>query len=160
MGRRLSEDGISDRVELLPQEVRVEAASGSAMMESRSRATRLRGIVGICLLLALAGIVYLGYFCPDHVCALTNRDLKESARVAEGFSLGTFPSSNRIGILGPPRSGFRLQSVAGSLGYEGLFVNDSSQFDINAHDVMIFLHVQKTGEFQMFQSVFRPLCRF
>lgn len=145
MGKRLNEDGISDRTELLvpilTQEITYSASA--AMVDSRSRSTRLRGIVGICLLLALTGIVYLGYFCPDHVCALTNRDPKETSRI-----IGTNPSSeivsNSIGIL-DSRSNLRLQSVPGSLGYDDLFTNDSSQFDINAHDVMVFLHIQKTG---------------
>lgn len=152
MGKRLNEDGISDRTELLvpilTQEITYSASA--AMVDSRSRSTRLRGIVGICLLLALTGIVYLGYFCPDHVCALTNRDPKETSRI-----IGTNPSSeivsNSIGIL-DSRSNLRLQSVPGSLGYDDLFTNDSSQFDINAHDVMVFLHIQKTGEYIQFND--------
>jgi len=37
-------------------------------------------------------------------------------------------------------------SVQGSnLGYDDIFLNDTYQFDINANDVMVFLHIQKTG---------------
>lgn len=107
-------------------------------MEPRVCRTRLRGVVGICVILALTGIVYLGYFCPDHVCALTNRDLKESTRLSEGFVQGSVERT----LQGHPS--FKLQSIQGSLGYEDV-INDTFQFDINAHDVMVFLHIQKTG---------------
>lgn len=155
MGRRLNEDGISDRTELISSEDSQEIvySISATMVESRSRATRLRGIVGICLLLALTGIVYLGYFCPDHVCALTNRESKESAARITGTNPSAEILSNAIGIF-DSRSNFRLQSVPGSLGYDDLFANDSSQFDINAHDVMVFLHIQKTGKFIVYLSFF------
>ena len=46
----------------------------------------------------------------------------------------------------PVHPAFKLQSVQGSLGYDDVFLNDTFQFDINAHDVMVFLHIQKTGK--------------
>jgi hypothetical protein len=65
------------------------SSPSSAMTDSRSaRRYSLRNIVGICLLLALAGMLYLGYFCPDHVCALSTRDSKESTRYSESFLSG------------------------------------------------------------------------
>ncbi|XP_046743444.1 heparan-sulfate 6-O-sulfotransferase 1 isoform X2 [Diprion similis] len=134
MGRGLKVEVASDR----------KAASQgdrwakSNRMEPRVWRTRLRGVAGICLVLALTGIVYLGYFCPDHVCALTNRDLKESTRLSEGFTSGVVDRN----FQGHPS--FKLQSIQGSLAYEDV-INDTFQFDINAHDVMVFLHIQKTG---------------
>ena len=149
MGRRGNGNGTNDLVVLLPPDI----CDRTANMETRSRRTRLRGVVGICVLLALTGIVYLGYFCPDHVCALTNRDLKESARVSEGLTIGTGSSALTSGTVDvdrnnllPVRPSFKLQSIQGSLGYDDVFANDTFQFDINAHDVMVFLHIQKTGE--------------
>ncbi|XP_012256097.2 heparan-sulfate 6-O-sulfotransferase 2 [Athalia rosae] len=118
--------------------IRGDKWAKSKIMEPRVWRTRPRGIVGICVILALTGIVYLGYFCPDHVCALTNRDLKESTRVSEGFTSGGIERS----LQGHPS--FKLQSIQGSLGYEDV-INDTFQFDMNAHDVMVFLHIQKTG---------------
>ncbi|XP_014471403.1 PREDICTED: heparan-sulfate 6-O-sulfotransferase 1-B [Dinoponera quadriceps] len=125
-----------------------------ATMESRPRRTRLRSVVGVCLLLALSGIIYLGYFCPDHVCALTNREIKESVRLSEGLLAPVGPAGSglssvsieldRNGLLSV-HPAFKLQSVQGSLGYDDVFANDTFQFDINAHDVMVFLHIQKTG---------------
>ncbi|KAK0182264.1 hypothetical protein PV327_000419 [Microctonus hyperodae] len=120
-------------------------------METRARSKRLRGVVGICILLALTGIVYLGYFCPDNVCALTNRYVKETTKLSDGFGQGTGPASTSISgelhknVLLPIHPSFKLQSIQGSLGYDDIFNNDTFQFDINAHDVMVFLHIQKTG---------------
>ncbi|XP_029677444.1 heparan-sulfate 6-O-sulfotransferase 2 [Formica exsecta] len=123
------------------------------MMESRHpRRARLRRIIGICLFLALTGIVYLGYFCPDHVCALTNREIKESIRVSESLSVPVGSAAlssvsiefDKNGLLSV-HPAFKLQSIQGSLGYDDVFANDTFQFDINAHDVMVFLHIQKTG---------------
>lgn len=129
-----------------------DLCDNTTIMESRGRSKRLRGVVGICVLLALTGIIYFGYFCPDHVCALTNRDIKESTRIAEGLvqsnsiitTLGTIDNDKNSIVNVHPL--FKLQSVQGSLGYEDIFNNDTFQFDVNAHDVMVFLHIQKTGE--------------
>lgn len=148
MGKRTSINGFSDVSVLLPGDTHDNLSN----METRSN--RLRGVVGICVLLALTGIVYLGYFCPDHVCALSNRDIKESARFSEGFAVqgtgasGPTSSSGEIyrNSLVPIHPSFKLQSIQGSLGYDDIFNNDTFQFDINAHDVMVFLHIQKTGE--------------
>ncbi|CAK9807237.1 Heparan-sulfate 6-O-sulfotransferase 1-B [Anthophora plagiata] len=84
MGRRLNEEGVSIISVLLEDDL----CERSATMESRARRTRLRSVVGICLFLALTSIVYLGYFCPDHVCALTSREIKESVRLSESLSAG------------------------------------------------------------------------
>lgn len=45
----------------------------------------------------------------------------------------------------PVHPAFKLQSIQGNLGYDDIFLNDTFQFDINAHDVIVFLHIQKTG---------------
>lgn len=149
MGRRLSEEGVSDLTILVPDDF----FDKSGTMESRPRRSRLRSVVGICFFLALTGIVYLGYFCPDHVCALTNRqDVKDSARIPEGLSLGAPAAALSSVSIELDKNGlfsvhpaFKLQSIQGSLGYD-VFANDTFQFDINAHDVMVFLHIQKTGK--------------
>ena len=152
MGRRSSEEGVS----VLSVLVKDDLCERSATMESRARRTRLRSVVGICLFLALTGIIYLGYFCPDHVCALTSREIKESVRLSEGLSegLSAGPGSglssvsvefDKNGLLSV-HPAFRLQSIQGSLGYDDVFTNDTFQFDINGHDVIVFLHIQKTGK--------------
>ncbi|XP_031786690.1 heparan-sulfate 6-O-sulfotransferase 2 isoform X2 [Nasonia vitripennis] len=132
MSKRAPPDGTTSAAESDLSLLLLEDTSAATMTDSRTtRRSRLRGIVGICLLLALAGMLYLGYFCPDHVCALSSRDPKETTRLSEPL-LSVHPA-------------FKLQSIQGSLGYDDIFLNDTFQFDINAHDVMVFLHIQKTG---------------
>ncbi|XP_076171801.1 heparan sulfate 6-O-sulfotransferase isoform X2 [Ptiloglossa arizonensis] len=147
MGRRLSEEGVSKLAVLVQDDL----CERSAMMESRARRTRLHSVVGICLFLALTSIIYLGYFCPDHVCALTNREIKESVRLSESLSAGPGSGLSSVSVefdkngLLSVHPAFRLQSIQGSLGYDDVFTNETLQFDINAHDVIVFLHIQKTG---------------
>lgn len=145
------------------EETVCEGRFATTRMESRHpRRNRLRSVVGVCLFLALTGIVYLGYFCPDHVCALTNREIKESIRLSESLSVAAGPPAagspgsaalssvsiefDKNGLLSV-HPAFKLQSIQGSLGYDDVFANDTFQFDINAHDVMVFLHIQKTGKY-------------
>ncbi|EZA49847.1 heparan-sulfate 6-O-sulfotransferase 1 [Ooceraea biroi] len=124
-------------------------------METRHlrRAQRNLRKVWICAFLVLTGIVYVGYFVgyPDHVRALSNqREIKGPARVTESFPAGPAALSSvsiefdKNGLLSV-HPAFKLQSIQGSLGYDDIFANDTFQFDINAHDVMVFLHIQKTG---------------
>lgn len=161
MGRRLSEEGVSDLTILVPDDI----FDKSGTMESRARRNRLRSVVGICLFLALTGIVYLGYFCPDHVCALTNRqDVKDQPRIPEGLSIGAPAAALSSVSIEIDKNGlfsvhpaFKLQSIQGSLGYDDVFANDTFQFDINARDVMVFLHIQKTGMHNV-RTLITPFC--
>ncbi|XP_078052050.1 heparan sulfate 6-O-sulfotransferase [Augochlora pura] len=147
MGRRSNEEVVSDLSVLVQDDL----CERNTTMESRTRRTRLRSVVGICLFLALTSIIYLGYFCPDHVCALTNREIKESVRLSESLSAGPGSGLSSVSIefdkngLLSVHPAFRLQSIQGSLGYDDVFTNETFQFDINAHDVIVFLHIQKTG---------------
>lgn len=130
---------------------RKRTTTTTTMEPRHTRRARLRSIVGVCLGLALTGIVYLGYFCPDHVCALTSREIKESVRVSEGLAGPVAAALSSVSVeldkngLLSVHPAFKLQSIQGSLGYDEIFANDTFQFDINAHDVMVFLHIQKTG---------------
>lgn len=46
-------------------------------MESRSR---LRSIIAICMLLAVAGIIGFGYFCPDQVSFHGRREKRKGKK--------------------------------------------------------------------------------
>lgn len=129
-------------------------------MESRSR---LRSIIAVCLILAVAGIIGFGYFCPDQVCALTKRDIPSSAayiveRPVDSASLAA--SSSAISSSAIALNKILQQHVIATkvinrrnhpavivqpgLSYEDV-QNDDFQFNMDAHDVMVFLHIQKTG---------------
>uniref|UniRef100_A0A1B0DHJ5 Heparan-sulfate 6-O-sulfotransferase n=1 Tax=Phlebotomus papatasi TaxID=29031 RepID=A0A1B0DHJ5_PHLPP len=67
------------------------------------------------------------------VCALTKREIMMSSEV----SALTSDSANAIGKTS--------QLNNPGLSYEEVLNDDDFQFDMNAHDVMVFLHIQKTG---------------
>lgn len=92
-------------------------------METKS--SRLKQICLFCLALCLFGIFGFGYFCPEKVCALSSRDADHlvNDRIGKPLLLRT----NKIG-----------------LSYEDM-LNDDFAFDMDSHDVMVFLHMQKTG---------------
>ncbi|KAF7990823.1 hypothetical protein HCN44_000628 [Aphidius gifuensis] len=117
-------------------------------METRGRSNRLRGVIGICVALALAGIIYLGYFCPDHVCALTNRDIKDGSRLFDDIKPSLSPEttfvSNGLSKMKLLRTNPSSNSPSIRDHYDDV-LNDTFLFDINGNDVMVFLHIQKTG---------------
>ena len=107
-------------------------------MESRSK-SKLRGFILVCLVLAVSGIVYVGYFCPDHVCALTSRepswtDLSMKFPIQDNLGKPLMIHSNPV----------NLKTLNSGLSYDDV-LNENFQLDMNAHDVMVFLHIQKTG---------------
>jgi len=115
-----------------------ESVTYEIKMESRCR-SKLRGVIFMCILLAVSGIVYFGYFCPEHVCALTSRDTS--------WSDWTFriPVHDNWGKpLSLHSSPFTSKISGPGLSYDDV-LNENFQFDMNAHDVMVFLHIQKTG---------------
>ncbi|XP_077293829.1 heparan sulfate 6-O-sulfotransferase [Arctopsyche grandis] len=99
----------------------------TSRMEPRAALRRL-GL--LCCSLALFGFFAFGYFCPDQVCALSGRDRFNDVSLA-GYQDN----------LGRP--------LPASLSKPGMsydeVLHDDFQFDIDAHDVMVFLHIQKTG---------------
>lgn len=86
-------------------------------------------------LVCIAGIIIFGYFCQDAVCALTSRkDILDTR---------SFPNEQPLIGFNQNHTNFNVLSSIG-LSYEDV-LNEDFQFDINGHDVMVFLHIQKTG---------------
>ncbi|XP_041765818.1 heparan-sulfate 6-O-sulfotransferase 1 [Anopheles merus] len=118
-------------------------------MEPRWRLRR--PIIVVCLFLAIAGIIGFGYYCPDQVCALSRREVTSSVGLGGGMASG---SSGGGGGLTELTAGYEHDNLGKpvqqnllanpGLSYEEV-LNDDFQFDMNAHDVMVFLHIQKTG---------------
>ncbi|GLG99977.1 hypothetical protein R5R35_000458 [Gryllus longicercus] len=116
-----------------------ESVTYEIKMESRS-SSRLRSVVLICVLLAISGIVYVGYFCPDQVCALTSRETSWS-----DWTPFRLPIRDNLGkplVIHSEPITSKISSPG--LSYDDV-LNENFQFDMNAHDVMVFLHIQKTG---------------
>lgn len=91
---------------------------------------RIRNVSLFCLFLAVAGIIGFGYFCDSKVCALTRKN-------------GPYSTTD---IIQPQISKEALvpNIFNPGLSYEEV-LHDDFQFDMNAHDVMVYLHIQKTG---------------
>lgn len=81
---------------------------------------KLRKIICLCICLAIGGMVYFGYL----ICALN-----PNAQFQFKDNLGRPLPSNRSLVYD----------------YDGQVSGHDEKFDINAHDVMVFLHIQKTG---------------
>ncbi|EDS36850.1 conserved hypothetical protein [Culex quinquefasciatus] len=108
-------------------------SSGVYEIKKMEPRRRLRPIVIICLFLTIAGIIGFGYFCPDQVCALSRREVITNQELITGFEHDNLGKPVQQNLLANP-----------GLSYEEV-LNDDFQFDMNAHDVMVFLHIQKTG---------------
>ncbi|XP_056642304.1 heparan-sulfate 6-O-sulfotransferase 2 isoform X2 [Diorhabda carinulata] len=91
-------------------------------MENRS--SRLKQICLFCLALCIFGILGFGYFCPDKVCALSSR---ETVYIQDNLGKPLAQSRSKV-----------------SLSYDDM-LNDDFTFDMDSHDVIVFLHMQKTG---------------
>ncbi|CAH1104673.1 unnamed protein product [Psylliodes chrysocephalus] len=91
-------------------------------MESKS--SRLKQICLFCLALCIFGILGFGYFCPDKVCALSSR---ETVYIEDSIGKPLAQSRTKVG-----------------LSYDDM-LNDDFTFDMDSHDVIVFLHMQKTG---------------
>ncbi|KAH8394498.1 hypothetical protein KR215_000565 [Drosophila sulfurigaster] len=129
-------------------------------MEPRSK---IRTIIVFCLFLAIAGIIGFGYFCQDQVCALSKRavilqssdmlaynELQPVAmHQASSNSNNNNNNNNNYNVGGSTaitsKSSAPQNIIANAgLSYEDV-LNDDFQFDMDGHDVMVFLHIQKTG---------------
>lgn len=93
---------------------------------------KLRKIICLCICLAIGGMIYFGYL----ICALAPSTVHFHFKDNLGRPL---PSNH----------------TAMSYDYENDEATGSNdqRFDINAHDVMVFLHIQKTGGEISFQII-------
>lgn len=109
----------SDIAHLLPNGV-------YEIKQMEHKSFKFKRISLFCVALAVFGILGFGYYCPDKVCALSSREMPISLDESFGKPL-SHVYSRRIG-----------------LSYDDM-LNDDFSFDMNSHDVMVFLHMQKTG---------------
>lgn len=122
-----------------------ESVTYEIKMETRSK-NKLRNVAVGCVVLTLIGIVYFGYFCPEQVCALTSHTISHEDRAVFERTL-QYPIQDNLGrpltYLSNPVKASSSNPSAG-LSYDEV-LNENFQFDMNGHDVMVFLHIQKTG---------------
>uniref|UniRef100_A0A8D8RRX7 Heparan-sulfate 6-O-sulfotransferase n=1 Tax=Cacopsylla melanoneura TaxID=428564 RepID=A0A8D8RRX7_9HEMI len=83
---------------------------------------KLRKVICLCICLAIGGMVYFGYL----ICGVGPADAQ-------------FHYRDNLGKPLPSNSSMLLDNN------EMPTIGNEQRFDINAHDVMVFLHIQKTG---------------
>ncbi|XP_034132034.1 heparan-sulfate 6-O-sulfotransferase 2 isoform X2 [Drosophila guanche] len=105
-------------------------------MEPRSK---IRKIIVFCLFLAIAGIIGFGYFCQDQANSISSNNNNNNANSNNNVAMGG-------GITAMASKASAPQNIIANAGlsYEDV-LNDDFQFDMDGHDVMVFLHIQKTG---------------
>lgn len=116
-----------------------------------------RKLVMFCALLTLFGIIYFGYFCSDNRCSLSYNP--KPAMYSE-WTVMNLLSINTTGNRFQSQQPFShcsdvfhfhldVKSTKDTTGtgvsYSDMQNENQLRFDMNAHDVMVFLHVQKTG---------------
>lgn len=97
------------------------------------------------MFLAIFGIISFGYFCPENACASLNEKPRFSALSSSNHK--DTDEQNHLWSNVISGDDIRSNSVsfkASSLSFDDI-LNDNSRFDINSHDVIVFLHIQKTG---------------
>lgn len=100
---------------------------------------RIKKFVAICTIFTVVGIVYFGYFCSDMACGLTPSNSKFSKFVYDSDDAVNNDVNNDLVLL-PANINFKNYGLS----FDDI-LNDKFRFDMNAHDVMVFLHIQKTG---------------
>lgn len=146
----------TDECEVLLGEL--EGESGGGGLQRWSRRTSFRGrdkkeawmrrsirrclcLLVLVTLLGGAGIIYFGFYCPEAVCALSSTAPRSRYKVGylkDGINQFHMATDQ----IGRPLSD-ALRSSTG-LSFEEVTAHDF-QFNIRGHDVIVFLHIQKTG---------------
>lgn len=115
----------------------VRRSDECAMSEGPGR--RIRSIFGLCFVLFAVSLCLSAYLCPDHVC---------------GHSSGWDTAYPRLSlkhvihdsVASPMPMSSNPYESRNSLSFSDLLNQRSFTFDIKQNDVIVFLHIQKTGE--------------
>ncbi|XP_050542523.1 heparan-sulfate 6-O-sulfotransferase 1 isoform X2 [Daktulosphaira vitifoliae] len=95
----------------------------------------LRKLSILCICLALFGIIYFGYFCSNSRCSQSYNP--KPTFYSEWTVLNLLSTNNSDKNI--------LKNTGTSISYDDMQNENQLRFDMNAHDVLVFLHIQKTG---------------
>lgn len=96
---------------------------------------KLKKFVSVCLLITFLSIVYVSYLCSDNDCGLSSSRLRFAKIMYQLDSNVSKPVLHLSKVKFHQSPGLSFDSI----------LNEKFSFDMNGHDVMVFLHVQKTG---------------
>lgn len=94
----------------------------------------------ILIFLGGTGIIFIGHYCPDPLCSVRSMPRVKDKLGDIGDGINHFHL--QTDVVGKPLSD-TLRSGTGP-SFEDVISRDF-QFDIEDHDVIVFLHIQKTG---------------
>ncbi|XP_060535669.1 heparan-sulfate 6-O-sulfotransferase 2 [Cylas formicarius] len=112
-------------VQVFDSDIELLLSNGYDIKQMETKWSRLKQVCLLCLALCLFGIFGFGYFCKEKVCALSSRDI-------------SIFKNDRIG------KPLTVSDGKKGLSYDDM-LNEDFIFDLESHDVMVFLHIQKTG---------------
>ena len=101
-------------------------------------AEKTKTVFLICLVFIACSLFMSTYLCPDQVCGHRSRSSFNSQFQRLSMKHVIRDSSGR------PLSS--LSSKPNKLSFEQLLMDESFTFDIKKNDVIVFLHIQKTGK--------------
>ncbi|XP_055937623.1 heparan-sulfate 6-O-sulfotransferase 3-B-like [Argiope bruennichi] len=110
---------------------------------------RYRNLAIICLSLTAFGIITLSYLCSDQICAFNSWTYSQS----HSSQWNKFSLKHVVDNMGKPLSFLSHPLIAKSdlyrtkskLSFEDMVKEPDFEFDIKGSDVVVFLHIQKTG---------------
>ncbi|GFQ96387.1 heparan-sulfate 6-O-sulfotransferase 3-B [Trichonephila clavata] len=109
---------------------------------------RFKYILIVCLIVTIFGIVSLGYLCSEQVCAFNSWTYSQ----AQSNHWNDLNLKHVVDNMGKPLSFLSHPSIGKSdayrmnkLSFEDMVKEPNFEFDIKGSDVVVFLHIQKTG---------------
>lgn len=109
------------------------------MDSGRKKRLFMKALLGACVLATVLFLLSLGYLCPQDVCILGRRARGLGGAVASpGWDAGV--GGGPLSFLSQPLPSERLSKLS----FDDM-LQDDFEFDMKGSDVMVFLHIQKTG---------------
>lgn len=108
-------------------------------MDSSSKRLCMKTVLGVCILITLLGFLVVGYWCPQGVCVSPKPFPRIRTRMKH---VAADSMGEPLSFLSHPLHGgsqFRSR-----LSFDDM-LRDDFEFDMKGSDVMVFLHIQKTG---------------
>jgi len=100
---------------------------------------RRKRLIVLLLIAFVGGILFLGYFCPNSLCSTAS-----NSRFTQLPSVRTDSHQSRSAVELTPRNVIEVDLPAVDVEFSDDEVERTFTFDAD-HDVLVFLHAQKTG---------------
>ena len=111
-------------------------------LQNMKRWVKMIRVVGGLCLVTLIGIAYVSYLCHNSMCLAPER-----FNLPPKYSISGSSSSRLENHLSPSSTAKLLGGLASAVELESVSFKEANNkgFDITGRDVIVFLHIQKTG---------------